>query len=66
MLLACLFILQEDVSNTFAAFSTSNDKGFASQEDFEMRVEVFKENIVQLQELNTNLSDYIVGAPAIC
>lgn len=26
-----------------------------------MRVEVFKENIVQLQDLNTNLSDYIVG-----
>ena len=58
--------LQENVTNTFAAFSSSNDKGFASAEEFEMRVEVFKENIVQLQELNTNLSDYIVGAPAIC
>jgi hypothetical protein len=53
--------LQENVTNTFAAFSSSNDKGFASPEEFQMRVEVFKENIVQLQALNTNLSDYIVG-----
>lgn len=57
--------LQENVANTFAAFSSSSDKGFASPEEFEMRVEVFKENIIQLADLNTNLSDYIVSCPCV-
>ena len=51
---------QENVTNTFAAFASSNDKGFSSPQEFEMRVEVFKENIQQLQELNANASEFVV------
>ena len=53
--------LQENVTNTFAAFSNLNDKGFASPQEFEKRAQVFKENILQLLELNTKRSDYIVS-----
>ena len=51
---------QENVTNTFAAFASASDKGFASPQEFEMRVEVFKENLQQLQQLNANASDFVV------
>ena len=51
---------QENVTNTFAAFASANDKGFGSPQEFEMRVEVFKENLQQLQELNANASEFVV------
>ena len=51
---------QENVTNTFAAFASTSDKGFASPQEFEMRVEVFKENLEQLQQLNTNASEFVV------
>ena len=52
---------QENATNTFAAFSGANEKGFASQEEFEMRVEIFKENLQKLEGLNANSSDMIVS-----
>ena len=48
------------MTNTFAAFASASDKGFANPEEFEMRVEVFKENLQQLQDLNANASDFLV------
>ena len=52
--------MQVNVSNTFAAFASANDKGFSSPQEFQMRVDVFKDNLQQLQDLNANSSEMIV------
>ena len=53
--------MQENITNTFAAFASATDKGFSSPQEFELRLEVFKENIQQLQELNTNTTEFYVS-----
>ena len=46
----------------YAAFAGASDKGFANPQEFQMRVEVFKENLQQLAELNANTSEFIVSS----
>jgi len=60
---------QENVANTFAAFSNSLNLTYESEEDYLQRIEVFNETLQFIEVFNNNNTEepyYVSGGALAC